>query len=198
MGGRNSGGGKSASNQSLDSESWSAWSEDPSIYQMLSNPELATATREQMYEDGWEKADVDEMQELAERFRDLSESEVVQGVDTLYRGERFRSLEEAQRIYAVGKTITNNRLTSYSTDEALAKEYARMYSGVAVVIKNTNTKGDFVGLRANHSGYKKGTDPEVLTQRGMKSRVVDTKFDKKTNTLYVTMQNSTTRKGRKR
>lgn len=195
MGGRGSSDdrGSTASSRLLDQETSEAWSEDPALYQALSDPERAESRISQMKQDGWEDDEIKEIQEMAVNIRDLSETQVVRGVSTLYRGERFDSLAQAQRKYTVGNSIETSQLTSYADNEELAKEYATIYSNkVAVIIKNTNKSGDFVGVRLNHSGYDKNTDPEVITPKGLKSTVKSTRFDKSTNTLYVTMENTAT------
>ena len=188
MGGRGSNGGKSSAalSQSLSAEISEAWSEDPSLYQALSDPSRAKDYIRQMKEDGWEDSEIKDIQQLANQIRDASETRVVKGINTLYRGERFDSLEQAQRKYSIGKSIENSQLTSYATSKDLATSYATMYSkGVAVVITNTNTSGNFVGAGVHNN-------EEIITPKGLKSVVKDTKFDKKTNTLYVTMENKAT------
>lgn len=187
MGGRGSNGGK-LSGTRITSEDWDDWSQDPSFYQRAERGEDISEDLDEM---GIYESDYDRIMSVSAEMQDRALNEILKGVKTLYRGESFRSLEEAQRKYAVGNTITNSQLTSYSTDKDLASNYASMYgSKVAVVITNTSKGGDFVGLRAQHSGERSGQDREIITARGFKSTVKSTRYDKKTNTLYVTMENS--------
>lgn len=186
MGGRGSTGGKSFGTR-ITSEDWEEWSQDPSIFQRLERGEDLSEDFYEMYEEDWE-SEYSRVSNLAKAMQSRAESETVD-TSTLYRGERFNSLEEAQRKYSVGNTVTLDRLTSYSKNESLAREYATMYNGkVAVVITNKSTKGNFVGVQTSHPGTR--NDPEVLAPRGLSSKVTKTRYDRKTNTLYVTMENS--------
>lgn len=186
------------SSKVLDEDLSTAWSEDPELYQNLSDSERATNYIRQMKLDGWEDDEIKEIQEVANTIRDLSETQVVKGVNTLYRGERFKSLADAERKYAVGKTVETTQLTSYAIDKDLATSYATMYgkSATAVIITNTNKAGNFVGVRTNHFGT--GGDNEVITPKGLKSVVKSTRYDKKENILYVTMENTATSRRRKK
>lgn len=174
----------------LDEDLSSAWSEDPELYQNLSDPERADKYIAQMKRDGWEDEEIKEVQELANQIRDLSESQTVKDTNTLYRGERFSNLADAQKKYQVGSVIHNTQLTSYATDKETATEYATMYQGTAVIITNTNKAGNFVGVRTDH--YGTGGDSEVITPKGLRSVVKSTRYDKKKNILYVTMENTAT------
>lgn len=195
MGGRGSAG---IAQSTITPGDWETWSEDPSVFQRLEKGfDMEDYFREQYDEDEWESV-YKEMSNLARDMGYRAESETVD-VGTLYRGERFKSLEEAQKKFAVGNTITTSQLTSYSKDLDMARAYATMYGGnsVAVVITNTSTNGKFTALQTNHSGYTKSTDPEVLVKRGFESKVTKTRYDKNTNTLYVTMTNSVKPKKRR-
>lgn len=193
MGGRGSIGG-SLTRTRLTEEDWDTWSEDPSIYQRLEKGEDLSEDFEDMWEDEWEEQ-YNRATRMAREIQNRAENETV-NTSTLYRGERFNSLKEAQQKYAIGNTVTTNQLTSYSKDQSVAKSYATMYGKVSVIITNKNTKGNFVAAQTQHSGTK--DDPEVIVARGLQSKVTDTRYDKSTNTLYVTMTNSATPKRRKR
>ena len=190
MGGRGNSG--ISRGKQLSHEDWDWWSEDPSVFQRLEKGEdLREYFQEQYDEDEWEDL-YQEASAIAREMGIRAESETL-NTNTLYRGERFSSLEEAQKKFAVGKTITTGQLTSYSKDLDLARGYATMYgnSRVAVVITNTSTTGKFTATQANHSGYaNKSNDPEVIVKRGFESKVTNTRYDKKNNILYVTMTNS--------
>lgn len=190
FGGRGSAANRDTSQISPDD--WASWSEDPSIYQALERGKDLSDFFEEQEMTEW----ADDYKRMAKNLQRESSTHTVEQA-TLYRGERFDSLEAAQKKYAVGKTITTEQLTSYSTDTELAKGYATMYGNkVAVIIENTNTNGKFVGLRANHRGYGKNKDPEVIVARGTESKVVGTRYDSKEHILYVRM--SSTNKPKKK
>ena len=195
MGGRGSAG---IAQSTITPEDWEAWSEDPSVLQRLERgQDMTDYFRDQYDEDEW-KSVYKDMLNLAQNMGSRAESETID-TSTLYRGERFKSLEEAQKKFTIGNTITTSQLTSYSKDLDMARAYANMYGGnsVAVVITNTSTNGRFTALQTNHPGYTKSTDPEVLVKRGFESKVTKTRYDKNTNTLYVTMTNSVKPKRRR-
>lgn len=199
FGGRGSGGGKGtggggsgkSSPKEIGPEESSAWSEDPSLYQRLADPDRRKRAITEMREDGYTEEEIQDFVGTANRLRDLSESQTIDQ-STLYRGERFNSLQAAQAKYKVGAEISTTQLTSYATDKNTASSYARMYGKetTAVVITNTSTKGGFVGVRMQHYGEAKGKGAEVIAPKGITSRVVSTRYNKSTNTLFVTMENS--------
>lgn len=196
FGGRGGSGGRRIESDFTEDE-WQSWSEDPSVYQRLERGEDLTND----FEDWGIEDEYEEYQDMAKRMQSEAESSQLKGLATLYRGERFNSLADAQRKYAEGKTITTTQLTSYSTSKTLAEDYAKMYGNnkVAVVIENTNTNGSSVGLRANHYGYNQNNkDPEVVVPRGLESKVVGTRFDRATNTLYVKLSTNVKAKKKRR
>ena len=210
FGGRGSGGGKNKGGgggsalskeetQLLNStEVWESWREDPMMYQALADPNRKESMIAQLREDGYYPDEIAEQVEMANFFKTASETQTVSGVNTLYRGERPASMAEAQAKYKVGAEITTSQITSYSADKNVAESYGRYYGGnrPAVIIKNTNTVGDFVGTKTITNGRSLTAD-EVLVPKGMTSRVVATRLDAKTNTLYVTMENSAKPRKRK-
>lgn len=203
-GGKRSGGGGSGlskeETEMLNSpEVWQAWREDPSLYQALADPNRREDMIDEMYDDGWSAESIAEQIEMADFFKKASETQTVAGVNTLYRGERPASMAEAQAKYRVGAEITTTQITSYSSDKSIAESYGHYYGGnrPAVVIKNTNTSGNFVGTKTITNG-KSLTAEEVLAPKGMTSKVVATRLDTKTNTLYVTMENSAKPRRRKK
>lgn len=202
FGGRGSGGGKGggggSSGQVLNQEDSQAWSEDPSIYQRLADPNRREAAIDELMEDGYTSEEVDELLSFANDIRNRAETQTVNNA-TLYRGERYNSLGEAQSRYKPGAEVSTTQLTSYSTDRNVAKAYSSMYKNkVSVVITNNSTTGRSVGLRTQHYGESAGKGKEIIVPKGMKSTVKSTRYDKVTNTLYVTMENSATPKRRRR
>lgn len=191
FGGRGSGGGKVEEGMSkpLDEDMSEMWSEDPELYQALSDPARFEAKKNELLEDGWSQEEIDEFKGYADELRIKAESSM-SGEATLYRGERFSSLEAAEAKYYVGAEITTSQLTSYSTNKQMASDYADYYGNNAprVVISNTSTTGNFVGIRTNHTGS--GADEETIVPKGVTSKVVSTRLDRANNVLYVEMENS--------
>lgn len=203
MGGRGSGGGKRSGGggglpKEIGVEDSQAWSEDPSLYQRLADPARREATMEELEDNfGFTFEEIKEHLSLAKSISNKAESQTVKEA-TLYRGERFNSLSAARAKYKVGAEVSTTQLTSYSTDKGLAKSYASMYGdSTSVVITNTATTGKFVGVRTRHYGDAAGKGPEIIVPKGLTSTVKSTRYDKKTNTLYVTMENSAKPKRRK-
>ena len=193
MGGRGSagarGGGGVRTTSTLDQEMSEMWSEQPDLYQALSDPERFEATKRQLMADGWDEEDVKEFKGYADDLKNAAETGL-SGQATLYRGERFNSMKEAQAKYHVGAEVTTSQLTSYATEKSVAQNYADYYGTNAprVIITNTSTTGNFVGVRTNHTGS--GADEETIVPKGVTSRVTGTRLDKSNNVLYVTMENS--------
>lgn len=196
-----SGGGRGGGGfgQALNQEDSQAWSEDPSIYQRLADPDRRQAAIDElMEEDGYTREEVYELLSFANDIRNRAETQTVNNA-TLYRGERYSSLSEARAKYRPGAEVSTTQLTSYSTDRDTAKAYASMYKKqVSVVITNNSTTGKSVGLRTQHYGEAAGKGREIIVPKGMKSTVKSTRYDKATNTLYVTMENSATPRRRRR
>ena len=177
--------------QELNPEESQMWSEDPSIYQRLADPKRMDSAAEELDDDGYSLEEIQEFQDLAFKIRDMAESQTVRGVTTLYRGEQFSTLAAAEAKYKVGSEVSTTQLTSYATDIDVAKAYSKQGSPkVSVVVTNTSKRGDFAGVRLQHQGEKPGQGVEVITPKGLKSRVKSTKFDKSTNTLFVEMENA--------
>lgn len=201
-GGTSKGGGAKALNkemrpEELNPEDSQAWSEDPSIYQRLADPRRMDSAAEEL-DDGYSLEEIQEFQDLAFKIRDMSESQTVPGVTTLYRGEQFSTLAAAEAKYKVGSEVSTTQLTSYATDIDVAKAYSKQGSPkVSVVITNISKQGDFVGVRMQHQGEKPGKGVEVITHQGLKSKVKSTRFDKASNTLFVEMENSAKPKKKK-
>lgn len=197
-GARNSGGSGGAKQvtSTLDQEMSEMWSEQPDLYQALSDPERFEATKRQLMADGWDEEDVKEFKGYADDLKNAAETGL-SGQATLYRGERFSSMKEAQAKYHVGAEITTSQMTSYATEKSVAQNYADYYGGNAprVVITNTSTTGNFVGVRTNHLGT--GADEETIVPKGVTSKVTSTRLDKANNVLYVTMENSAKPRKRK-
>lgn len=186
--------------EELNPEESQMWSEDPSVYQALADPARKEKMIDTMLEEEWydTEEEIQELVDVANKIRDLAETQTVTGVTTLYRGESFKSLAAAQAKYKVGAEISNTQLTSYATDKSVAQSYASMYGTTAVVIKNVSKNGDFVGLRTQHYGEKPGEGVEVITPKNLTSKVVATRYDKATNTLFVDMENFETPKKTKK
>lgn len=194
MGGRGSSSGITG-NKSVDinSSDWESWALDPEPFQAALNGEKMP---NYLAGDRLSDTDKNRIKLVAREMQNRAESEVVSN-DTLFRGESYDSLEEAQRKYAVGKTITNNKLTSYATSSDIATEYASTGGKVKVVITNTNVNnsvGGSVGVMTNPLGF--GGSSEVITPKGMKSKVFSSYYDKDSNTLYVGATNNTKPKKR--
>lgn len=202
MGGRGSGGGKRSGGggglpKEIGIEDSQAWSEDPSLYQRLADPARREAALEELEEDfGYTFEEAKEYLSLAKDIHNKAESQTVKEA-TLYRGERFNSLSAAQAKYKVGAEVSTTQLTSYATNKETAKQYASLYGATSVVITNTATTGKFVGVRTRHYGEAAGKGQEIIVPKGLTSTVKSTRYDKKTNTLYVTMENSAKPKRRK-
>lgn len=184
------GSGAGARAEEIDIDLATSWSEDPSTYQRLADPERRQKAIAEMKNDGYEADEIQEFLADANKIRNLAETQTLPGVSTLYRGERYNSLDSARAKYKIGAEVSTTQLTSYAEDKAMATEYARMYgsSSVSVIITNTNTKGSFPGVRMNH-GERQGIGKEVIVKKNLKSKVKSTHYDKKTNTLYVSMEN---------
>ena len=125
-----------------------------------------------------------------------SESSVI-SENTLFRGESYDSLAEAKAKYKIGRTITNDKLTSYATESDVATMYAGAnidFAGskaVKVVITNTNVSNKVGGSVGIHTDpFAMGGSAEVITPKGLKSKVVSSSYDKESNTLFVAMQNT--------
>mgnify|MGYP004628557559 CR=1 FL=1 len=193
-GGRGGGGG--GSGKVLNEEDSQIWSEDPEIYQRLTDPLRREAALDLLDEQGYTREEAQELLDFANDIRNRAETQTV-NKSTLYRGERFNSLSAAQSKYKPGAEVTTTQLTSYATDKSLAKTYATMPgTKVSVVITNTSTRGRSVGLETHHYGDAKGVR-EIIVPKGMTSKVKSTRFDKATNTLYVAMENSATPRKRR-
>ena len=178
---------------------WMNWAEDPEIFQAALNgekkPQHSQADGHTYSKEEWERA-----KKVAPEIQRLAEQGTV-NQETLYRGESFESLLEAKRVYKIGKTITNNKLTSYAVNEDIAKSYAEGSidfmgkDAVKVVVSNTNLSGKSVGVMPDPLGA--GGSNEIVTPKGMKSYVKNTHYDKKSNTLYVELGNNAKPKRRK-
>lgn len=187
----------------ITDDDWMDWAADPELFQAALNgerkPEQSQADGHHYTQKEWERA-----KKVAPEIQRLAESTEVSEA-TLFRGESFDSLKEAKARYKIGSVITNTKLTSYTTNPDIATEYAGgnidfMDKGaVKVVITNTNINRDMrggVGIHTDPFGI--GGSAEVITPKGMKSVVVDTSFDRSSQTLYVRMENRATPKRRKR
>lgn len=193
FGGRGASSGMSGASQGINSSDWENWALDPEPYQAALNGEKISD-----YLAGNKLSNVDKnrIKLVAREIQNMAESEIVSN-DTLFRGESYDSLREAQRKYAVGKTITNDKLTSYATSSDIATEYASTGGKVKVVITNTNVNNSVrgsVGVMTNPLGF--GGSSEVITPKGMKSKVFSSYYDKDSNTLYVGATNNTKPKKR--
>lgn len=187
MGGRTSSSGMSSNSGPITDVDWMNWAEDPTPFQAAINgepmPNISMADGHRYTEQ-----ELDRARKVAPMIQSKAESGTV-NEDTLYRGEVFDSLLEARRKYKVGATITNDKLTSYTRRKNTAVEYASSSGeGVKVVIQNTSTRGRSVGVMTDPFGI--GGSDEVISPKGLKSKVKSTKFDRKTDTLYVYLENS--------
>lgn len=190
MGGRGSAG--TTRFTGITDTDWMNWAEDPEIFQAALNgekkPQLSQSDGHTYSKAEWERA-----KKVASEIQRLSEQNTV-AYETLYRGESFESLLEARRKYKIGKTITNDKLTSYATNVGIAKTYAGSNidfmgkDAVKVVIANTNLSGRSVGVMTDPLGA--GGSNEIITPKGMKSYVKNTRYEQRTNTLYVELGNS--------
>jgi hypothetical protein len=181
---------------------WRMWAEDSEIFQAAIKGEKLP----NMNNAGHIYSEVEKKraQEAAKMIQELAETTVVEE-STLFRGESFDTLEAAMKKYKVGKTITNDKLTSYATLSDVAQGYAEGSiefmdkDAVKVIITNTNISNEvpgFVGVYTDPLGA--GKSAEVIAAKGMKSEVVNTYFDEESSTLYVRMENNTTPKKKKR
>ena len=172
----------------LSSNDWENWAMDPEPYQQALNGEPIS---DYLAGDKLSEEDKEHIREFAEEIQDRAETEVVP-YDTLYRGESYDSLEEAQEKYAVGNLIVNDKLTSYATESDIATEYAESGGEIKVVITNTNVNNDFngsVGVMTDPLGA--GGSSEVITAKGMESKVFSSYYDEESKTLFVGMTNNT-------
>lgn len=200
-GSRNSGGSGGAQQVEITEDDWMDWAADPEPFQATLNgekmPEISQA-------DGhtYTKEEKKRIKEVAQEIQLQAESSVT-SENTLFRGESYDNLLEARRKYKVGKTITNDKLTSYATNQDIASDYAGANidfvgpGAVKVVITNTNVNnkvGGSVGVHTDPFGI--GGGAEVITPKGMKSKVISTSFDSDSSTLFVRMENKATPKKR--
>lgn len=178
----------------INENDWMAWAEDPEPFQAALNgtkmPEISQA-------DGHHYTDeeIDRIKKVGPEIQRIAESSTVPE-KVLYRGEVYDSLAEAQNKYKVGATVTNNKLTSYATSADIAETYAGANidfmprGSVKVVIENTNVskKKGSVGVKTDPLGA--GGSYEVISPKGMESKVYAVAYDKGANTLRVRMSNS--------
>lgn len=185
---------------------WSTWAEDSWVYEAAVLGEKLP-TRSAATGVPYEEYELERIKKIAPKIKEASETQTVkldgENYSTLYRGEYAETLAEAKAKYKTGGTITNTQLTSYALKPHIAENYADGYlenndgSGVKIVIKNTNTHGKSVGAVTDPFGA--GGSYEAITPIGLKSKVKSTRFDKKTSTFYVELENSATpKKTRKR
>lgn len=187
FGGRGSGGVRAPKFTGITEDDWFDWAEDPEIFQAALNgekkPTVSQADGHEYTKEEWERA-----KQVAPEMQRMAEEGTVDH-ETLYRGESFESLLEARRKYKIGKTITNDKLTSYAVKVGIARDYAGANidlmgeDAVKVVIANTNIHGKSVGVMTDPFGA--GGSYEIVTPKGMKSYVKNTSYDKDTKTLYV-------------
>lgn len=202
MGGRGSSGGSQSFSGITDTD-WMNWAEDPEIFQAALNgtkkPTHSQADGHTYTQKEWNRA-----KKVAPEIQHLSESGEV-SENTLFRGESFESLLEARRVYKIGATITNKKLTSYTTNPDIATAYAEGSidfmgkNAVKVVVTNTNVNNSMrgsVGIKTDP--FRIGGSAEVITPKGLKSKVVSTSFDKESKTLFVRMENTAKPKRRKK
>lgn len=191
MGGRGSSmkSGSAGGAVTITQSDWESWASDPEPYQAALNGEKLPN-----YISGGEKlsnADKQRIKAVAYEMQKQAEENTVP-YDTLFRGESYDSLKEAQKKYAVGNTVTNDKLTSYATSYDIASEYASQGGKVKVIITNTNIDNSSmgsVGVMTDPMGF--GGSSEVITAKGMKSKVFSSYYDKDSNTLYVGATNDT-------
>lgn len=170
----------------INSDDWSNWAIDPEPYQQALNGEEIS---DYLGGEKLTKEEKERISKVAEEIQNRAETEVVP-YDTLFRGESYSSLEEALEKYKEGSVIINEKLTSYATTSEIAKEYAESGEGINVIITNTNTQRDVggsVGVMTDPLGA--GGSEEVITAKGMESKVFSSYYDKEERTLYVGMTN---------
>ena len=201
MGGRGTDG-IGHSSTAVTEDDWFDWAADPEPYKSVirgqKQPTISQADGHK-----YTQEELDRAKKIAPKIQELAEATTVED-HTLYRGESYDSLLEAKRKYRIGKTITNDTLTSYTRKSHIAEGYASgniefMEKGaVGVVITNTNVNNKVsgsVGTMTNPLGA--GGSDEIVTPKGMKSKVVSTHYDKDSNILYVTLQNRAAPKKKK-
>lgn len=180
----------------VTSDDWFDWAADPEPYQAALNgekiPEISQA-------DGHRYTDeeIARVKLVAPAIQEAASTNTVSDT-TLYRGEMYDSLLEARRKYKIGATVTNDKLTSYARKQSIAEGYASGSGedGVKVVISNTSNKGRSVGIMTDPFGI--GGSDEIISPKGLKSKVKSTRYDSSTNTLYVNMTNNAVPKKRGR
>ena len=191
-GARNGGGGKQVD---ITDNDWMDWAADPEPFQAALNGEKMPSVSQA---DGhtYTKEEKKRIKEVAQEMQLQSESSVI-SENTLFRGESYDSLAEAKAKYKIGRTITNDKLTSYATESDVATMYAGAnidFAGskaVKVVITNTNVSNKVGGSVGIHTDpFAMGGSAEVITPKGLKSKVVSSSYDKESNTLFVAMQNT--------
>ena len=197
-GGASGGGAKQVE---ITDNDWMDWAADPEPFQAALNGEKMPNVSQA---DGhtYTKEEKKRMKEVAQEMQLQAESSIV-SENTLFRGESYNSLAEAKAKYKVGKSITNDKLTSYATESDIATMYAGAsmdFAGskaVKVVITNTNVSNKVGGSVGIHTDpFAIGGSAEVVTPKGLKSKVVGSSYDKESNTLFVRMENSATPKKR--
>ena len=183
-------------------DDWMDWASDPEPFQaVISNEQMPEVSQADGHR--YTKKELDRIRKVAPEIQRMAEEGVVDE-HTLFRGESFDSLLEARRKYKIGKVITNDKMTSYAVNPDIAKSYAegnidfKGKDAVKVVITNTNINpkvSGFVGIRTDPLGA--GGSNEIISPRGMKSKVVNTYFDENESTLYVRMETTASPKRRK-
>ena len=190
--------GASSGLNTITDKDWMDWAEDPEPFQSALNgeamPRISSADGHEYTEKQKQR-----MKRVAFMIQELAETSTVDDA-TLYRGESFDSLLEARRKYKVGATITNDKLTSYTRKKSIADDYAESgryfdSSKVKVVVSNTSKYGKSVGTMTDPFGI--GGSDEIITPKGLKSKVKSTTYDKKTNTLFVELTNNAKPKKKK-
>ena len=205
MGGRGSagarGGGGGGKQVNITDNDWMDWAADPEPFQAALNGEKMPNISQA---DGhtYTKEEKKRIKEVAQEMQLQAESSVI-SENTLFRGESYDSLAEAKAKYKIGRTIANDKLTSYATESDVATMYAGAnidFAGskaVKVVITNTNVSNKVGGSVGIHTDpFAMGGSAEVITPKGLKSKVVSSSYDKESNTLFVAMQNTATPKKR--
>lgn len=163
---------------------WEDWAVDPEPYKAVISGEPVPNYSQGSKLTAEEKRRIES---VALQMQERAETETV-NFDTLYRGESYSTLKEAQEKYAVGNIVVNDTLTSYATSSDIAMEYAKQGEGVNVVITNTNIDNSFNGfVGVMTDPLDVGGSEEVITAKGMESKVFSSYYDKDTNTLYVGM-----------
>ena len=170
---------------------WMTWAEDPEPFQAVLNGE-PIPRKSQADGHTYSQEEISRIEKVAPMIQETALTNTVSDA-VLYRGESFDSLLEAKRKYKIGKTVTNDKLTSYTRKKNIASDYAESgtymdSSRVKVVVKNTSRKGRSVGTMTDPFGI--GGSDEIITPKGLKSKVVSSRYDKKSNTLFVEMTNN--------